>query len=242
MTRLEETVRTESTGSLAGLFTEPYLGAGGFIFPPEGYLTELEKWCRQKGILFGLDEVQSSYGRTGKMWGMEWEDLGPDLVAIGKGIGCGIPTAAVAARGDVIACLNEGEMSSTVGGNPVSSAAVTAILEIMDSEKLADNALKMGRLMKERLSNIAEKSRYLGDVRGKGLVMGLELVKDKKTKEPAPGLTRQLICRCAENGLLVGAVGIFGNVIRVAPPLVINESEAQESLDIMEESLLSLQG
>jgi len=241
MTMLEETVRASSSGSLAGLLVEPYLGAAGFIFPPDGYLTELERWCRQKGILFALDEVQSSYGRTGKMWAMEWENLTPDVVAIGKGIGCGVPTAAVAARGEVIGALGPGEMSSTVGGNPVSSAAVSAILEIMDEERLADNALRMGTIMKARLVEMAERSRLLGDVRGRGLVIGMELVKDKRTKEPAPEFARELIHRCAENGLLVGSVGIFGNVIRVAPPLVIDEAEVHESLDIMEKSLLDLQ-
>ncbi|RPI64157.1 MAG: aspartate aminotransferase family protein [Planctomycetaceae bacterium] len=241
MTMLEENVRANSTGSLAGLMVEPYLGAAGFIFPPQGFLAQVEKWCRDKGILFTLDEVQSSYGRTGKLWAMEWENITPDLISIGKGIGCGVPTAAVAARADVIDCLGKGELSSTVGGNPVSSAAVSAILEIMDEEKLADNANKMGKIVMARLKEIQEKSRFLGDVRGRGLVIGMELVKDKKTKEPAPDLTRQLIVRCAENGLLVGSVGIFGNVIRVAPPLTINEAEAHESLDIMEKSLLSLQ-
>ncbi len=241
MTRLEETVRANSTGALAGVMVEPYLGAAGFIFPPDGYLTELEKWCRQKDILLTLDEVQSSYGRMGKMWAMDWENLTPDLVAIGKGIGNGIPTAAIAARSDVIGVLASGELSSTVGGNPVSSAAVIAILEVMDEEKIADNALRMGKLMKERLEEIKDKSRHLGDVRGRGLVMGLELVEDKKTKEPAAELTRRLIVRCAENGLLIGSVGIFGNVIRVAPPLTINEAEAHESLDIMEKSLLELE-
>ena len=242
MTMLDETVRANSTGSLAGMIVEPYLGAAGFIFPPDGYLPLLEKWCRDRGILFTLDEVQSSYGRTGKMWAMEWEKLTPDLVSIGKGIGNGIPTSAIAARGDVISCLGKGEMSSTVGGNPISSAAVTAILEVMDEEKLADRALKMGAVMMKRLKEIQDKSRHLGDVRGRGLVMGLELVKDKKTKEPAADLTKQLIVRCAENGLLIGSVGIYGNVIRVAPPLCINEAEAHESLDIMEKTLLSLEG
>ncbi len=241
MTALDDAVRANSASSLAGIIVEPYLGAAGFIFPPQGYLTELERWCRDKGILFTLDEVQSSYGRTGKMWAMEWENLTPDLIAIAKGIGSGIPTAAVAARGDVISVLKRGEMSSTAGGNPVSSAAVSAVLEVMDEEKLADNAQAMGELMKKRLMEIAEKSRYLGDVRGMGLVMGLELVLDKKTKEPAPDLTHQLIRRCAENGLLIGSVGLFGNVIRVAPPLVISEAEAHESLDILEDSLLSLE-
>jgi len=240
MTMLDETVRANSTGSLAGILVEPYLGAAGFIFPPDGYLTELEKWCRARGVLFALDEVQSSYGRMGRMWGMDWEGLTPDLVAIGKGIGNGIPTAAVAARGEVIGALGKGELSSTVGGNPVSSAAVSAILEVMDEERLADNALRMGEMMKARLLEIQQKSRHLGDVRGKGLVMGLELVKDKKTKEPAPELTRELIVRCANSGLLIGSVGIFGNVIRVAPPLVIGEAEAHESLDIMEASLRGL--
>ncbi|MCC6682042.1 MAG: aspartate aminotransferase family protein [Phycisphaeraceae bacterium] len=241
MSMLEESVRANSAGSLAGLMVEPYLGAAGFIFPPDGYLTTLQQWARDKGILFTLDEVQSSYGRTGKLWAMQWENLTPDLVCIGKGIGNGIPTAAVAARGDVIDCLGKGDMSSTVGGNPVSSAAVCAILEVMDEENLADRALVMGKLIKARLLQIQEKSRYLGDVRGRGLVMGLELVKDKKTKEPAANLTKQLIVRCAENGLLIGSVGIFGNVIRVAPPLCISEAEAHESLDIMEQSLLSLE-
>ncbi len=241
MSQLDETVRANSTGSLAGLMVEPYLGAAGFIFPPEGYLTELARWAADHDILFTLDEVQSSYGRTGRMWAMDWEELTPDLVAIGKGIGNGVPTAAVAARGEVIGVLGAGEMSSTVGGNPISSAAVTTILEVMDEEKLPDNALHIGGIIKTRLDEMQAKSRYLGDVRGRGLVMGMELVLDKTTKEPAPDLTKQLMRRCAENGLLIGSVGIFGNVIRVAPPLVMTEAEAHESLDIMEKSLLSLQ-
>ena len=242
MSMLDETVRANSSGSLAGLIVEPYLGAAGFIFPPDGYLTTLQQWARDKGLLFTLDEVQSSYGRTGRMWAMDWEKLTPDLVAIGKGIGNGIPTSAVAARGDVIGCLGKGDMSSTVGGNPVSSAAVSTILQVMREERLADNALRIGDLMKARLLEVRDKSRTLGDVRGRGLVMGLELVKDKKSKEPAADLTKQLILRCAENGLLIGSVGIFGNVIRVAPPLCITESQAHESLDILERSLLSLEG
>ncbi|NLF30452.1 MAG: aspartate aminotransferase family protein [Planctomycetes bacterium] len=241
MTMLEEAVRANSTGSLAGLLVEPYLGAAGFIFPPDGYLPALEAWARQKGILFALDEVQSSYGRTGTMWAMEHENLTPDLVAIGKGIGCGIPTAAIAARREVVGVLGKGEMSSTVGGNPVSSTAVSAILKVMDGENLVANGVKIGAILKKRLLEIQDRSRYLGDVRGRGMVMGLELVTNKTTKEPAPDLTKQLICRCAEYGLLIGSVGIYGNVIRVAPPLVMNEAEAHESLDIMERALLSLQ-
>jgi len=234
---IEDAVRANSTGSLAGLVVEPYQGTSGFVFPPDGWLTRLEKWVRDRGLLFALDEVQSSYGRTGKFWAMEWENLTPDLVSIGKGIGSGVPASAIAARGEVIGTLGRGEMSSTMGGNPLACAAVSAVIDIMKREHLPENALRIGKLMKARLQEMQEKSRYVGDVRGRGLVMGVELVKDKKTKEPAPDLTLKLIDLAAENGLLFGSVGLFGNVIRVAPPLVINEAEAHESLDIFEKAL-----
>jgi len=237
---LEDAVRANSTGSLAGAIVEPYLGAAGFIFPPEGWLKRLEEWLRARGLLFTLDEVQSSYGRTGKFWAMEWEGLTPDLVCIGKGIGSGVPASAIAARGEVIGALGPGEMSSTMGGNPVSCAAVSAVVDIMRREKLEENALRIGSLMKARLLEIMERCPYVGDVRGMGLVMGVELVRDKRTKEPAPDLTRKLIDVAAENGLLIGSVGVFGNVIRVAPPLVITQNEAHESLDIFERALALL--
>ncbi|MEB2362845.1 MAG: aspartate aminotransferase family protein [Bryobacteraceae bacterium] len=237
---LDDAVRANSTGSLAGVIVEAYLGAAGFIFAPPGWFPRLEQWIRDRGLLFTLDEVQSSFGRTGKLFAMEWENLAPDLVALGKGIGSGVPASGVAARGEVIGVLGPGEMSSTMGGNPVACAAVVAVVDIMQSEKLHDNALRMGEVMKARLLQIQEKSPYAGDVRGRGLVMGVELVKDKKTKEPAPDLTRKLIDVAAQNGLLIGSVGVFGNVIRVAPPLVISEAETHESLDIFEKSLAQL--
>ena len=237
---VEDSVRANSTGSLAGLIVEPYLGAAGFVFPPPGWLKRLENWLRGRGLLFTLDEVQSGYGRTGKFWAMEWEGLTPDLVTIGKGIGSGVPASALAARAEVIGILAPGEMSSTMGGNPMASAAVAVVVDIMKRENLVENARRMGKLMMSRLLEIKEQSPYVGDVRGMGLVMGVELVKDKATREPAPDLTRKLIDRAAEYGLLIGSVGTFGNVIRVAPPLVINEAEAHESLDIFAKALSSL--
>jgi len=238
---LDDAVRAGSTGSLAGLIIEPYQGAAGFVFPPEGYLKRLEDWARDKRILFTIDEVQSSYGRMGVQWGHTLDGLEPDLMCIGKGIGSGYPVSALAGRGEVFACLAKGEMSSTAGGNPPGSAAVIAVLEIMEKDNLCENAVKMGALIMGRLKKTQQKSKHLGDVRGRGLVMGLEIVRDKKTKEPAAGLIHPIIDRCAQNGLLVGSVGIFGNVIRVAPPLVITEAEAHESCDIMEKVLLSLE-
>ncbi len=234
---IDDTVRANSTGSLAGVIVEAYLGAAGFIFPPEGWFPRLERWMRDRGLLFTLDEVQSSFGRTGKFFAMEWEGLTPDLVCIGKGIGSGVPASAIGARSDVIGTLGAGEMSSTMGGNPVACAAVRTVVDIMRREKLEENALRIGALMKARLLEMKERCPYIGDVRGKGLVMGVELVRNKETKEPAPDLTRKLIDVAAQNGLLIGSVGVFGNVIRVAPPLVITEAEAHESLDIFEKAL-----
>jgi 4-aminobutyrate aminotransferase-like enzyme len=230
---LDQVIMANSTGSLAGVIVEPYQGAAGFIFPPVGWLKKLVEWAHAHGLLFTLDEVQSSYGRTGRMWAADHEDLDVDIMTIGKAIGCGVPVSAVAARSSVFSCLKKGELSSTLGGNPMASAAVTAILEIMDEEKLTENSAQMGAYMKQRLTAMMPTCPYLGDVRGMGLVMGLEFVKDKKTRTPAPELIKGLIDTCANRGLLVGSVGMYGNVIRVAPPLVISKAEADESLEIM---------
>lgn len=237
---LDAMVEANSTGDLAGAVVEPYQGAAGFVFPPTGWLRRLEDWLGRRGMLFTLDEVQSSYGRTGKMWALEHEGLTPDIITIGKGIGSGIAVSAVAARADVFACLKKGEMSSTLGGNPVGSAAVMAVLDIMEREDLVANSVKMGAYIKRGLRRAANKCKYVGEVRGMGLVMGIELVKDKKTKQPAPELIKPIIEGCANNGLLVGSVGVYGNVIRVAPPLVITRTEADESLAIMEKVLAKL--
>ncbi len=237
---LEETVAANSTGSLAGCIVEPYEGAAGFIFPPKGWLKRLEEWVHSKGMLLTVDEVQASYGRTGKMWAIEHEDIKADILAIGKAIGCGMPVSAIAATADVFSCLSKGEMSSTLGGNPMASAAVCAVLDIYEKEPLVENSAKMGAYIKKCLHEAAKRCPHLGDVRGMGLVMGMEFVKDKKTKAPAPELIKPLITDCANHGLLIGSVGMYGNVIRVAPPLCITQAEADESLEIMEGALSRL--
>ena len=234
---LDSILLANSTGSLAGAIIEPYQGAAGFIFPPKGWLRKLEEWIRRHDMLFTLDEVQSSYGRTGKMWAMEHEGLTPDIVVIAKGIGSGVPVSAVGATSDVFSCLKKGEMSSTFGGNPVASAAVTAVLEIMEKEDLCGNSARMGAYMKRKLEAVARRCPYLGDVRGMGLVMGLEFVKDKRAKSPAPELIKPLMEACANHGLLIGSVGMFGNVIRVAPPLVITKAQIDESVAILDKVL-----
>jgi 4-aminobutyrate aminotransferase/(S)-3-amino-2-methylpropionate transaminase len=237
---IDTIVSSVSTGSLAALIVEPYQGTSGFIFPPYVYIKSLLVWVRENDLVFILDEVQSSYGRTGRFFALEWEDLRPDLLCIGKGIGSGMPISALMSTSKVLSRTEPGDLGSTWGGNPLACSTALAVIEIMESDSLVENSARIGEVLKRRLLEIKERSSYLGDVRGRGMVLGLEFVKDKDTKEPAPDLTRRVIDESAQNGVIVGKVGIFGNVIRVGPPLVMNEDEALESLDIMEEVILGL--
>lgn len=231
-------VRANSGDEIAGFIGEPYLGTAGFVMPPKGYWEKLEKWLREMGALFTLDEVQSSYGRTGTMWAMEQENITPDIVTVGKGIGSGVSVSALLMRKDVVdKALGEGELGSTYGGNPLSCAAVSAVVDIFKEEKILDNVKKISAILAERMPKLAEASKYVGDVRGRGMIWGIELVEDRETKEPAPAKMKKLINLCAEHGLLIGSVGMYGNVVRVGPPLVINEEQINESLDIMETCL-----
>ncbi len=239
-TWMDRTVETASTGDLAAVILEPYQGGAGFIFPPDGWLTRVQEWCRDKGVLFIVDEVQASFGRTGKLFAIEHEGLSPNMLCLGKGIGSGIPTAALLAERGIMSIFAPGEMSSTTGGNPVSCAAAHAVLDIMEQEKLVDNSATVGAHMLSRLRRLSEKHEALGDVRGKGLVIGLEFVKDKKSKEPAADLTMEVITRMCRQGVVCGRVGIYGNVLRVAPPLVITLEQADESVDILDRVLTEI--
>ncbi len=239
---LDDLINANSTGNLAAVLVEPYQGAAGFIFPPEGWLSMLRDWAKQKNMLFILDEVQSSYGRTGKMWAMEHENLNPDIICLGKGIGSGVPVSAVISSSEIFNSLKKGEMSSTFGGNPVSSAAVTAVLEIFENENLVENSRNQGEKLSGLLKEISEKHSSIGDVRGKGLIIGIEIVEDKNSKKPSPEITKKIISECAKRGLLIGSVGIYSNVIRVAPPLVINDDQIEKSVNIFSEVLNILEG
>ena len=237
---LDKVKAATSADDLAALIVEPYQGASGFIFPPRGWLRRVQEWCRATGVLFILDEVQASFGRTGRMFALEHERLTPNLLCLGKGLGSGVTTAALMGEERLFACLSPGEMSSTHGGNPLCCAASLAVLDIFEEEKLHENSARVGRYMLRRFKKIQRRCRHLGDARGMGLVMGLEFVADKKTKEPSAKVTVEVIRRCAARGLLVGRVGWFGSVIRVAPPLVITMEQAEKSCDIMEQVLNSL--
>ncbi|HOW86349.1 MAG TPA: aspartate aminotransferase family protein [Candidatus Aminicenantes bacterium] len=237
---IDESVRIQSSGSLAAVIVEPYQGTAGFIFPPPGFLKKLETWARKKGLVFILDEVQASYGRTGTMWALEHEGLEPDVLLLGKGIGSGVPIAAVVTRSEIISCLESGELSSTMGGNPLSCAGALAVFDIIETEGLVEKAAKNGAYLKEKLLGLAAKHAVIGDVRGLGLVMGIEFVKDRATKAPAPDVAKQVVLRCVENGLMVGKLGTHGNVMRVAPPLVITPELIDRSVSILDKVLSGL--
>ena len=229
---LDHTVATASVGDIAGLILEPYQGGSGFIFPPDGWLTQVQKWCRENDILFIVDEVQASFGRTGKMYCIEHEGLSPNMLCVGKGIGSGIPTAATMFESHMLEGI--GEMSSTSGGNPVSCASGLAVLDVIEEENLLENCNKVGGYMLGRLKQMVDKYEVCGDARGKGLVIGLELVKDKQSKEPAGDLCKDICDKLVSSGVVCGRVGWYGSVIRIAPPLVITMEQAEQSLDALE--------
>ena len=235
---LDWVVSRESTGALCAVMTEPYQGGAGSIIPPPGYLERLQEWCRDRGVFLILDEVQSSFGRTGRMFAFEHYGIQPDLVTLGKGLGSGVPCSAVLGRSAIMDQLGPGELSSTNGGNPLSCAAAHASLDIIEQEGLVANAARLGPIMGARLAETQAKYPQLGDVRGQGLVFGVELVESPTTKEPAPGLAKAIVYQAYLRGLcLIAPIGMYGSVLRIAPPLVISEAQMLEGLDILEKAV-----
>jgi 4-aminobutyrate aminotransferase-like enzyme len=235
---LDYAVSRESAGELCVLITEPYQGGAGSIVPPPGYMERLFGWVRAKGMYFILDEVQSSFGRTGKMFAFEHWGIEPDLVCLGKGLGSGIPCSAVMGCSAIMDVLQPGELGSTNGGNPVSARAGLAAIEIIEREGLVDNAARLGEMMMAEFRRMATQIEPLGDVRGMGLAIGLELVADKASKKPAPELTKRIVQEAYRRGLcLIAPIGMYGNVIRVAPPLVITEDQARLGLQLLAEAV-----
>jgi 4-aminobutyrate aminotransferase len=223
---------------VAMLIAEPIQGEGGYIVPPDGYFKRLKKLLDEYGILFASDEVQAGVGRTGKWFGIEHFGVVPDIVCMAKGIAAGMPLGVMASRAD-IQDWKPGSHASTFGGNPVSCAAALAVLDIIKSENLLENAQKQGKLIKDRLNEMKEEHPTIGDVRGKGLMVGVELVKDKTTKEYAQKETGEVMMECFRNGLAIVNCGI--NVIRWMPPLTITSDLVEPALEIFEKSLTKIE-
>ncbi len=233
-TDMEEMIRTTTSGRVAGLIAEPIQGVGGFITPPKEYFPIVAEIIRNHGGIFISDEVQSAWGRTGNKWfGIEQWGVTPDIITSAKGLGNGMPIGLTVARPEIADSLR-GVTISTFGGNPVTNAAAKAVIEFVEEHNLASNAATMGCYLRGKLNELKEKYQIIGDVRGMGLMQALELVEDRQNKAPAKAATAQVMEGARRNGLLIGKGGLYGNVLRISPPLNIGKSDIDqftESLD-----------
>ena len=233
---LEDIIRFNTYDSVAAFVAEPILGEGGIITPPDDYFLEIEKITKQHGILLLIDEVQTGFCRTGKMFAIEHYQVEPDILVMAKGIADGFPLSGFIAREEIADSFKPGDHLSTFGGNPVSCAAALANVEFLEEQKLADQARKKGEFLKAQLEALKAKHKMIGEVRGKGLMIGIELVRDQH-KTPANTEGNKIREFCLENGLLVGLGGVFGNVVRIQPPAVITQSQMEQMLKILDQSL-----
>jgi 4-aminobutyrate aminotransferase len=221
---------------VAAIFVEPVQGEGGYVVPPKKFFDELHRLAVKRGILLVADEIQSGMGRTGKMFASEHFGFEPDIMTLAKGIASGMPLGATVARAEVMN-WTPGAHASTFGGNPVCVAASIKTIELLE-QGLVDNAARVGAHLKARLDQLPRKFPIVGDVRGLGLMIGIELVRDQQTKERAPDLRDRLEAMCFERGLLV--LGAGPNTIRLSPPLVITKDQADFAADTIEECLRKL--
>jgi 4-aminobutyrate aminotransferase len=220
---IEELISTTTTGEIAAFMAEPILGVGGFIVPPPGYFERAVEIARKHGGLFIADEVQTAWGRTGDKWfGIEHWDVQPDIITSAKGLGNGVPLGITVATEEV-ANKYPGLTFSTFGGNPVSMAAALAVIKVIEDDDLRTNAREVGNYLRQGLEGLKEKHPVIGDVRGMGLMQGLELVKDRETKEPAPQVVNRLLDETKRQRVLVGKGGLYGNVVRTG--LMLNSTK-----------------
>ena len=225
---------------VACVVIEPVQGEGGFIPCPPEYMTRLRDICDERGIFLIADEIQSGMGRTAKMFAMEHLGVVPDFVTTAKSLGAGLPISGVTGPADAMEAPHVGGLGGTYGGNPLACAAALAVIDELENGDLLTRAEKQGRLIRERLDPLVHEDGLVGDVRGLGPMVGLELVSDKKTKEPASLATAAVVKRCHENGLLILKCGTHDNVVRLLAPLVTPEEDLHKGLDILVDSLRSV--
>lgn len=234
---LEELIRTETNGRPAAFLAEPIMGVGGFITPPKEYFQIAVGIVRKYGGVFICDEVQTGFGRTGGKWfGIEHWGVEPEIMTMAKGIANGAPVGATIAT-DEVANAFTGLSLSTFGGNPVSMAQAEATLKVMQRENIPKRSEERGKQLREALDAMKEKYPFIGDVRGMGLMQGIELVNDRKSKEPAPKKAVRFMEASKRQGLLVGKGGLYGNILRIAPPMLIEKDEIADGIARMEKAL-----
>jgi 4-aminobutyrate aminotransferase-like enzyme len=239
---IEELIRTTTSGRIAGFIAEPIQGLGGFITPPPEYFEIAVGIIKKFGGVFICDEVQTGFGRTGgKWWGIEHYNVEPDILTAAKGVANGLPLGVTIATPEIAAALKALTIS-TFGGNPVSTAAANATLDIMEKDNLPANAQSMGALLRDGLDGLKRKYRStIGEVRGKGLMQGVELVEDEtvKNRTPATAFTNKLLEETKKRGLLIGKGGLEGNCLRISPALTVTKSEVEEAITLLDESFAS---
>lgn len=218
------------------LIIEPIQSDSGNIIPPEGFLPELKRICEKYGIIFVADEVKIGFGRTGRMFAIEHSGVVPDVITLAKSIASGMPLSACVARAEILDCTTASYLFTT-GGNPISCAASLATIDVIKSEKLVENAANIGAYFMKELQELKSRSKIVGDVRGKGLIFGIEFVKDKKTKEPARIETAKICYRAWQKGLITGYFGLYSNVIEFTPPLNLSKEEVDLGVRILSETI-----
>ena len=223
---------------VAAIIVEPIQGEGGFIVPTPGFLEGLRKICDQHGICLILDEIQSGFGRTGKMWGCDHFNVAPDLITTAKSLAGGLPLSGVVGRADMLDAVHEGGLGGTFGGNPLACAAALAVFDIFEKENLVARGHKIGQIIKKRFDALAKKYDFVGDSRGLGPMRAVELVRNPKTKEPIKERdARWILERCVAKGLIILKAGSHNNVFRTLVPLVITAEQLTRGLDIFDEVL-----
>jgi len=235
---VEDLIRYETPGEIACFIGEPIQGVGGCVTPPKEYFGIIYDIVRKHGGLCIADEVQTAFGRTGEhYWGFENWGVKPDLVTMAKGLGNGVPIGACVTRPEIAAMMKNRIHFNTFGGNPISMTQGLATLEIIDAEGIQANAKKIGGHLKSRFLELQERHRLIGDVRGLGLMLGVELVRDRKSKEPASTETAKIMELCKERGLILGKGGLFGNTLRIKPPMCLTKDDADFLVDCLDEVL-----
>ncbi|MGD9373372.1 MAG: 4-aminobutyrate--2-oxoglutarate transaminase [Desulfobacterales bacterium] len=225
--------------AVAAVVAEPVQGEGGFITAPPGYFQELIKICHDNGILFVADEIQSGMGRTGKMFAIEHWGVEPDLITVAKSLAAGMPLAAVVGKQEIMDAVHSWGLGGTYGGNPVACAAGLAVLEVFEEENMLEKAVVLGQKLKAKFEKWQKQFDIIGEIRGLGAMLGLELVKGDN-RAPAADEAKQLVNFCIENGLVILACGSYGNVIRVLAPFVITDDQLEKGFAIMEEGLAAI--
>jgi 4-aminobutyrate aminotransferase/(S)-3-amino-2-methylpropionate transaminase len=236
-TKVEDIIKYHTSADVAAMIVEPIMGEGGIVVPPDDYHKIVQQICKDHEILFIADEVQTGFGRTGKMFAIELWDIVPDTMTMAKGLGAGMPIGGYVTTSVIADSFQSGDHFSTFGGNPVSCAVACANIDYLQEEGLIANAEKIGTQILKRLSELENRINLIGEVRGKGLMIGIELVQDKKTKKPASDEASGIAKHMMERNVLVGTGGVKGNVLRIQPPLCITSEQATRVLDIFEEEV-----